>query len=65
MAVNSTYLGAARVSGPEAEAFARKVAHGRGRRAATVSASNGRALTQTFAKHGVVKFSLKKPTASK
>lgn len=63
MAVNSTFLGAAKVSGQEAEAFARKITHGRGNKAASASALNGRHMTSTFARKGVVTFKLAKKTA--
>lgn len=58
MAVNSTYFGVARVTGPEADAFARKIARGRGTKAASAAAQNGKHMTDTFAKKGVVVFSL-------
>lgn len=58
MAVNSSFLGAARVSGPEADAFARKIAHGRGTKAASAAAQNGKHMTDAFVKKGVVVFSL-------
>lgn len=54
MAVNSSYLGSARVSGTEAEAFARKITHARGTKAASASALNGRNMASTFAQKGVV-----------
>lgn len=61
MAVNSSFLGAARVSGHEADAFARKITHARGTKAASVSAQNGKHLADTFAKKGVVVLSLRTP----
>lgn len=60
MAVNSTYLGAVLISGPEAAAFARKVTHARGTKAASASAQNGKHIASTFAKKGVVRIQLPK-----
>ncbi|HZY19611.1 MAG TPA: hypothetical protein VFE82_14135 [Ramlibacter sp.] len=65
MAVNSTYLGAAKVTGQEAEAFARKITHGRGNKAASAAAKNGRHMTTVFARKGVATFTLKKSTSAK
>ena len=63
MAVHSTFLGAVTITGQEASAFARKLAHARGTKAASTSAQNGRAHASQFAKKGVVKLRLAKPDA--
>lgn len=65
MAIHSTYLGSVTISGDDAKAFSRKVARGRGTKAAVQSAANGRKLAVAFAKGGTVAIKLKpaaKPT---
>jgi len=65
VAVNSSFLGAARVSGQEADAFARKITHARGTKAASASAQNGKHMADAFVRRGMVVLSLKKPQRSK
>lgn len=59
MAVHSTFLGSVTVSGEDAKALTRRMSHGRGTRAAIVSAENGRTLAASFAKKGSVLIKLK------
>ena len=54
MAIQSTYLGPVAVSGDDAKSFARKIAYGRGTKAAAKSAANGRKLVAAFSKTGSV-----------
>jgi len=65
MAVHSSYLGSVKVSGAEGAAFKRKIANGRGTKAATESAKAGTPLVTAFAKRGVVTLPLKKPAKAK
>jgi len=65
VAVNSTFLGAVTITGQEAKAFARKVTHARGTKAASESAMHGRPLASTFAKKGVVTVNLARYNSSK
>lgn len=58
MAVHSNFLGSVTVSGDEAKALTRRLAHGRGTRAAVAAAQNGRKLAATFAKRGSVVINL-------
>jgi hypothetical protein len=59
MAVHSNFLGSVTVSGDEAKALTRRLAHGRATRAAVAAAQNGRKLASAFAKRGSVLIQLK------
>ena len=59
MAIHSTFLGSVKVSGEDAKSFTRKITHGRGTKAASESAANGRKLVAVFAKKGSVSIKLK------
>lgn len=59
MTIHSKFLGSVTVSGEDAKAFTRKLANGRGTKAAATSAANGRKLVATFAKKGAVTIKLK------
>lgn len=59
MAIHSTALGSVKVSGEDAKSFSRKITHGRGTKAATTAAANGRKLVATFSKRGSVTIKLK------
>ena len=61
MAIQSNVLGSVTVTGEDARAFTRKIAHGRAPRAAVVAARSGRELVASFSKHGVVSIKLKPP----
>lgn len=54
MAIHSNFLGSVTVSGDDAKALTRKLTHGRGTKAATQAAANGRKLATSFAKKGSV-----------
>lgn len=54
MAIHSNFLGSVTVSGDDAKALTRKLTHGRGTKAATQAAVNGRELATSFAKNGSV-----------
>ena len=58
MAVRSSSLGAVKISGEEAQTFARKITYGRGTKAASESAKSGKVLADVFAKTGYVTFKL-------
>lgn len=64
MAIHTSFLGTTTVSGEEAKAFTRKLAHARGTKAASESARKGRSMVATFAKKGIVtvKLNTKKPS---
>ena len=64
MAIHSSFLGSVKVSGDDAKSFSRKIAHGRGTKAAAESAANGRKLVSTFAKKGAVTIKLRAVKAS-
>lgn len=64
MAIHSSFLGSVKVSGDDAKSFSRKIANGRGTKAAAASAANGRKLVSTFAKKGSVTIKLKAIKAS-
>ncbi|QPS10963.1 hypothetical protein I6G66_13625 [Delftia acidovorans] len=64
MAVHSKFLGPVTVSGDEAKALTRRLAHGRGTQAAVSSARNGRKLATTFTRDGTVRIKLK-PTGER
>ena len=59
MAVLSNFLGSVKVSGVEAKALTRKLAHGRATRGAIDAAQNGHKLVTAFAKKGSVAIKLK------
>lgn len=59
MAIHSSFLGSVTVSGDEAKSLTRKLTHGRGTKAASEAAQNGRKLASSFAKNGVVAVTLK------
>jgi hypothetical protein len=64
MAIQSIYLGPVTVSGDDAESFARKIAYGRGTKAAAKSTANGRKLVTAFSKMGSVAIELKSSEAT-
>jgi hypothetical protein len=59
MTIHSTLLGPITLTGDDAKSFIRKITYGRGTKAATESAINGRKLVAVFARKGAVPIRLK------
>lgn len=60
MAIHTSFLGTTTISGDEAKAFSRRVAHARGTKAAAESARSGLKMMSSLQKRGVVVVKLDK-----